>query len=1669
MDSALDASARSTLLPASSGPASLAPSAPPSADTSVAGSAANTVPRNANVTLSSSSFLESDVAASVASLPPHPAAAQQPPPTTTAVAGVTELPGTYFFDPQPSTRDLPLVVGAEATAATSVPAPVLALGLFNPSEIEALRGSGLLFAVAGGVWLVNLLGAGLSGTLLVALGGVHYYNMSRGKLANKVRLEAEFNASRRRLQLGAEEADWFNTILAKFWLAYEPTLSATIQASLEPILEWVCPTFIDSMKFSHFTLGTFPPQLRNIISARHQPDDIIDFQFDLSLGSFGPRGPTARKASGSRGTSQEDLTGSSASLAGGATASTGAPGGDDGTGDDTPADATNSRIDLVVRIKGISLTVRAENITVEGRMRVRMKLMTAFPHVKVLELWFLEAPRIGFELRPLGSFDVNALGSIRKWLDDTIAWAINTNLVYPVPLVLPFDDWFNNPMLEADKSIGVLVVHVRFAKGLKNADLIGKSDPFARIVVGSNVVGKTNVINNNLNPTWDEIKYVPIGDLKDAGLRLEVFDYDKSAKNKMLGFVEIDLASIDQAKGGKLPVSTFNLTDNERRAGCGSITADISFYPVVIPTDPAVAAAAASAAPAADGSTTAAPAPVAPVVPAPECTSGLLKVTVHAAKNLEGGSKLRSPQTFVAFNGEEVFKSRIKKHSNNPLWEESFEVFVPDFRTAKLHFKVKDDAPIVKLGASDSSLGQVTVSVASALKKDFKDDWYTLADGNSRDAKLRMTMKWRPVPLKNDSAHASIGALRVRVLGCSDLKSSVVMTSSVNPYVRLLTSSKVRAQTRRLTDTANPEFHETLFALVRDVAEPVVLQVWDYSRTRKDALIGTATLDVSKYVTVNPATGAVEPRGSEPDDLRLFHLDHPNKTRGRMSVEVSFHPKETVAAAPAGAVATAPDLAATSPRTCGVLKVNIHQLKDLPRKGNSFVEVFADDPQLCMFRTVTRKKTADPIFEQSCEVFVRNVYATLLKLNVREDATAGNTGPGDGVAAGAVNAAKSLTSTAAAGLVSAVSAGSNSGNASAATGKSHPLVGFLETLVAEPFGDERWYELSSGGRAKLSFEFTPVHCTIDASESHGNVGMLHLEVVGARGLPSTDRLGRSDPFAIVMLNDERWHRTGVQKKTLNPVWKERVKIPIVNRNRSALKVEIFDWDRVGENERIGGAEVNLGEIALDTQQTVEVPLIDAPGFVVLSYRFEPQRMDKVPSRAMTLTRATLDRFDPRRVLGNAKFSSSFRQSGDPTATGSSVSAINTLASSSSANNSRSGLLAGDEAGSPTDPSSSVAAAHMSGPLDDGAGGIDGSLPGSGAGSAENLSRSASTDFGSNSSLNTFVDEHTEKVSERGAVTVTVIEAQDLPAVDRDGMSDPYVKIRLTPTGAAASVTSRTVIKFETRTVSNELNPVWEQTFTSALPKHVLGTDVFTARVAVWDRNRASSDTLIGTFEFNVWDLVHERVHKRRVVHDPRGLGWAYIQQDLWLTLALDPAAVALADKVKRSQSKLNGPSEDDGSEMARPARIRILVAVLVPSKALDRLTGVAPRPLPPGMASATPDDEYWRDQVLFPTSLLGHGHEIGGSPPATAEYRPNGTMGEYLTAANAGGAGGRHRDASNDAASIISSKSSSNKLTSGFKRVFGRGSKDGKHGGSSSAHSSSEGGLHGSSSFMPDH
>jgi Ca2+-dependent lipid-binding protein len=133
--------------------------------------------------------------------------------------------------------------------------------------------------------------------------------------------------------------------------------------------------------------------------------------------------------------------------------------------------------------------------------------------------------------------------------------------------------------------IGVMRLHFQNARGLRNVETVGKSDPYVRVLLSGVEKGRTVTFQNDLDPDWDEVLYVPMHTNRER-LTLEVMDSENLGKDRSLGMLEISSSDyiFEDDSGGYLAH-----TEREAQAGQlklqgrgtvkGTLNFTCSFYP----------------------------------------------------------------------------------------------------------------------------------------------------------------------------------------------------------------------------------------------------------------------------------------------------------------------------------------------------------------------------------------------------------------------------------------------------------------------------------------------------------------------------------------------------------------------------------------------------------------------------------------------------------------------------------------------------------------------------------------------------------------------------------------------------------------------------------------------------------------------------------------------------------------------------------------------------------------------------------------------------------------------------------------------------------------------------------------------------------------------------------
>jgi Ca2+-dependent lipid-binding protein len=163
-----------------------------------------------------------------------------------------------------------------------------------------------------------------------------------------------------------EPVEWINRFLSRFWRIYEPILSATITSSVDQILTASCPTFLDSLRLTEFSLGNKAPRIDKIWTMVQEEGDVVQWEWSISFSPHDTLDMTEREI-------KKKL---------------------------------NPKIVLLIRLgKGLataSLPILVEDISLTGKIRIRLKMSDQSPYVQMVDFCFLEPPVIDYALKPLG-------------------------------------------------------------------------------------------------------------------------------------------------------------------------------------------------------------------------------------------------------------------------------------------------------------------------------------------------------------------------------------------------------------------------------------------------------------------------------------------------------------------------------------------------------------------------------------------------------------------------------------------------------------------------------------------------------------------------------------------------------------------------------------------------------------------------------------------------------------------------------------------------------------------------------------------------------------------------------------------------------------------------------------------------------------------------------------------------------------------------------------------------------------------------------------------------------------------------------------------------------------------------------------------------------------------
>ncbi|XP_038890283.1 synaptotagmin-5-like [Benincasa hispida] len=499
-----------------------------------------------------------------------------------------------------------------------------------------------------------------------------------------------------------QKLTWLNQHLTKIWPYVNEAASDLIKASVEPVLEQYRPIILSSLKFSRFTLGTVAPQFTGISIIEDGGTDGITMELEMQW------------------------------------------------------DGNQSIIlDIKTRL-GVALPVQVKNLGFTGVFRLIFKpLVDEFPCFGAVCFSLRQKKKLDFTLKVIGG-DISAIPGLYGALEGTIRDAVEDSITWPVRKVIPIlpGDYSDLEL----KPVGILEVKLVQAKELTNKDVIGKSDPYAVLYIRPlrDRMKTSKIINNDLNPVWNEHFEFVVEDESTQHLVVKVYDDEGLQASELIGCAQIRLSELQPGKVKdvwlKLVKDLEVHRDNKNR---GQVHLELLYCPFGMEngfTNPF----------ASDFSMTSLESVLKNRANGTEATEneqavtqkrkeviirGVLSVTVISAEDLPATDLVGKSDPYVVLTMKKSGmknKTRVVNESLNPIWNQTFDFVVEDGLHDMLIVEVWDHDTFGKDYMGRCILTLTRVILEGEFKESFELD-------GAKSGRLNLHLKWMPQPIYRDT------------------------------------------------------------------------------------------------------------------------------------------------------------------------------------------------------------------------------------------------------------------------------------------------------------------------------------------------------------------------------------------------------------------------------------------------------------------------------------------------------------------------------------------------------------------------------------------------------------------------------------------------------------------------------------------------------------------------------------------------------------------------------------------------------------------------------------------------------------------------------------------------------------------------------------------------------
>uniref|UniRef100_A0A8C9XLP1 Extended synaptotagmin 2 n=1 Tax=Sander lucioperca TaxID=283035 RepID=A0A8C9XLP1_SANLU len=339
--------------------------------------------------------------------------------------------------------------------------------------------------------------------------------------------------------------------------------------------------------------------------------------------------------------------------------------------------------------------------------------------------------------------------------DNIIQDIIYSFVVLPNRITIPLVGEAELAQLRFPVPKGVLRIHFIEAQDLIGKDTFlgglikGKSDPYGVIQVGTQLF-KSKVINDTVNPKWNEVYEALMYDHSGQNLDIELFDEDTD-KDDFLGSLMIDVAELKKEQ----KVDEWFVMEEVATGKLHLKLEWLSLLSTPEKLDQALMSIKADRGQANDGLSSAVlvvfldSARNLPRNPLEFNQAGLKKASV--TKAIKSGKKVTSvPSPLVQFTvGHKSYESKTRYKTNEPVWEEAFTFLIHNPKSQELEVEVKDEKHECSLGTLSLPLSRLLEAKDMTLTQRFP------LKNSGPSCTLKMKMALRVLCLDKNTSSSS--------------------------------------------------------------------------------------------------------------------------------------------------------------------------------------------------------------------------------------------------------------------------------------------------------------------------------------------------------------------------------------------------------------------------------------------------------------------------------------------------------------------------------------------------------------------------------------------------------------------------------------------------------------------------------------------------------------------------------------------------------------------------------------------------------------------------------------------------------------------------------------------------------------------------------------------------